>query len=112
MHVRLATWLKRWHIREAAAHLDVPRALAHGDDSMSVTIGHEYRLAGEFESCVATLDEAVAQKDGGEAQRLRCPAAARWRPRRRSPRGEAVVPPRRGGSQHGQPQHRRQARGL
>jgi tetratricopeptide (TPR) repeat protein len=68
LHVRFATWLNRWHIRGAAAHLDAARGLVHGDYSMNVAIGHEYRLAGEFESCVATFDQVVAQKDGAEVR--------------------------------------------
>jgi Tfp pilus assembly protein PilF len=68
LHVQFATWLNRWHIRGAAANLDAARGLAQGDYAMNVTIGHEYRLAGEFASCVATFDQLVAQKDGGEVR--------------------------------------------
>jgi Tfp pilus assembly protein PilF len=68
LHVQFATWLNKWHIRGAAAHLDAARGLAQGDYSMNVTIGHEYRLAGEFASCVATFDPLVAQRDGGEVR--------------------------------------------
>ena len=35
---------------------------------MIASIGHEYRMAGEFDSCVKTFDHAVAMKDGGEVR--------------------------------------------
>ncbi len=63
-----ATWLNRWHVRGAAFHLDAARDAPGNDYAMKVSIGHEYRLAGEFGSCVAILDQAVSEQDGGEVR--------------------------------------------
>lgn len=68
LHVEFAAYLNAHHIRGAAAHLDAARPLAGGDYALVVTIGHEYRLAGEFESCVATFGQAIGQRDGAEAR--------------------------------------------
>jgi Tfp pilus assembly protein PilF len=64
----LAVWLNRWHERGAAAHLDLALPLVQNDYAMVVSIGHEYRMAGEFDSCVRTLSTAIQARDGGEAR--------------------------------------------
>ena len=61
-----AVWLNRWHIRGAAAHLDAARDLGKNDYPMMVSIGHEYRLAGELESCVKVFDGLLAKTDRAE----------------------------------------------
>jgi Tfp pilus assembly protein PilF len=61
-----AVWLNRWHIRGAAAHLDAARDLGKNDYPMTVSIGHEYRLAGELESCVKVFDGLLAKTDHAE----------------------------------------------
>jgi tetratricopeptide (TPR) repeat protein len=68
--VTFASWLNRWHVRGAAPHLDAARLLVHGDATraMLASIGHEYRLAGEFDACTRTFDEAIAAQDGGEVR--------------------------------------------
>jgi Tfp pilus assembly protein PilF len=35
---------------------------------MVASIGHEYRMAGEFDGCLKTFDHAIAIKDGGEVR--------------------------------------------
>jgi tetratricopeptide (TPR) repeat protein len=66
LHYTLATWLNRWQVRGAGPHLDAAAALIHDDYPMTVSIGHEYRLAGDFAACVRTLDAAVKTRDRGE----------------------------------------------
>jgi tetratricopeptide (TPR) repeat protein len=63
-----AHWLNVWHERGAAPHLDAARDLAKDDYGMIASIGHEYRMAGEFDSCVKIFDRAVGMKDGGEVR--------------------------------------------
>jgi tetratricopeptide (TPR) repeat protein len=67
-HLTFAHWLNVWHVRGAAPHLDAARDLVKDDYGMVASIGHEYRMAGEFDSCVKTFDHAVAIKDGGEVR--------------------------------------------
>jgi tetratricopeptide (TPR) repeat protein len=67
-HLTFAHWLNVWRQRGAAPHLDAARDLAKDDYGMIASIGHEYRMAGEFDSCVKTFDRAVAMKDGGEVR--------------------------------------------
>jgi tetratricopeptide (TPR) repeat protein len=64
----LAHWLNAWHTKDAAAHLDAALNLAKDDYGLIASIGLEYRLAGEFPSCIKTFDRAVAIKDGGEVR--------------------------------------------
>lgn len=64
----LAHWLNAWHAKEAAPHLDAALNLAKDDYGLIASIGLEYRLAGEFPSCIKTFDRAVAIKDGGEVR--------------------------------------------
>jgi Tfp pilus assembly protein PilF len=64
----LAHWLNAWHVRGAAPHLDAARDVAKDDYAMLVSIGFEYRLAGEFDSCIKLFDRVIAQKDGGEVR--------------------------------------------
>ncbi len=64
----LAVWLNRWHERGAAAHLELALQLIQNDYAMVVSIGHEYRMAGEFDGCVRTLSTAIQTRDGGEAR--------------------------------------------
>jgi len=63
-----AVWLNKWHVRGAAPLLDAALPLVKNDFPMMVSIGHEYRLAGEFDSCVRTFDAAVKTRDGGEVR--------------------------------------------
>jgi Tfp pilus assembly protein PilF len=67
-HLTFAHWLNTWKVRGAAPHLDAALPLAKDDYGMIASIGHEYRMAGEFDSCVKTFDHAVAMKDGGEVR--------------------------------------------
>ena len=67
-HLTFAHWLNMWKVRGAAPHLDAARDLVKDDYGMIASIGHEYRMAGEFDSCVKTFDHAVAMKDGGEVR--------------------------------------------
>jgi tetratricopeptide (TPR) repeat protein len=67
-HLTLAHWLNVWHVRGAASHLDAALALIKGDYAMTASIGYEYRMAGEFASCVKTFDGAIATRDGGEVR--------------------------------------------
>ena len=64
----LAHWLNAWHVQGASFHLD--RALGAGTDDVGVlaSIGFEYRMAGDFASCIKTFDRAVQIKDGGEVR--------------------------------------------
>jgi tetratricopeptide (TPR) repeat protein len=69
LHYTFAAWLNVWKVRGAAPHLDAALQTVKGDDiGMLAAIGHEYRMAGEFDSCVKTFDRAVAVKDGGEVR--------------------------------------------
>jgi tetratricopeptide (TPR) repeat protein len=63
-----AHWLNAWHAGGAAPHLDAARELAKGNYGMIASVGHEYRMAGEFESCIKTFDRAIQLKDGGEVR--------------------------------------------
>jgi tetratricopeptide (TPR) repeat protein len=67
-HLTFAHWLNVWKVRGAAPHLDAARDLVKDDYGMTVSIGYEYRMAGEFDSCVKTFDHLVATKDGGEVR--------------------------------------------
>ncbi len=67
-HLTFAHWLNSWKVRGAAPHLDAARDLVKDDYGMTASIGHEYRMAGEFDSCVKTFDHAVTMKDGGEVR--------------------------------------------
>jgi tetratricopeptide (TPR) repeat protein len=67
-HLTLAHWLNAWHVKGAVPHLDAARGLVKDDIGMIDSVGHEYRMAGEFASCVQTFDRAVALKDGGEVR--------------------------------------------
>jgi tetratricopeptide (TPR) repeat protein len=71
MHLTFAHWLNVWKIRGAAPHLDAALPLVKDDYGMIVSIGFEYRMAGEFDSCIKTLDRAVSMKDGGEVRTYR-----------------------------------------
>jgi tetratricopeptide (TPR) repeat protein len=64
----LASFLNQWHVKGAAPHLDVALGLVKDDYPMIVSIGHEYRMAGEFDGCTKALDRAIGMKDGGEAR--------------------------------------------
>jgi Flp pilus assembly protein TadD len=68
LHLTFAHWLNVWKVRGAAPHLDAALGLAKDDYDMSVSIGYEYRMAGEFDSCVKTFDHLIATKDGGEVR--------------------------------------------
>jgi Flp pilus assembly protein TadD len=68
MHLTFAHWLNAWKVRGAAPHLDAAVTLAKDDYGLLASIGLEYRLAGEFDSCVKTFDHAVQIKDGGEVR--------------------------------------------
>ncbi len=67
-HLTFAHWLNVWKVKGASPHLDAARDLAKDDYAMIDSIGHEYRMAGEYDSCVKLFDRAVAMKDGGEVR--------------------------------------------
>ena len=46
--------------------LDAALAGVKDDYAMIVSIGHEYRMAGEFAACVKALDRAIGMRDAGE----------------------------------------------
>lgn len=64
----LASFLNQWHVKGAAPHLDAALGLVKDDYPMIISIGHEYRMAGEFDGCARAFDRAIAMKDGGEAR--------------------------------------------
>jgi tetratricopeptide (TPR) repeat protein len=64
----LAHWLNAWHVKGAAPHLDTARDLAKDDYALLVSVGFEYRMAGEFDACVKLFDRIIALKDGGEVR--------------------------------------------
>lgn len=68
LHLTIAHWLNVWHLPGAAAHLESARRLAKDDYAMIASVGHEYRMAGNFDACVKTFDQAIAIKDGGEVR--------------------------------------------
>ena len=68
LHYTVASFLNQWHVRGAAPHLDAALGLVKDDYAMIVSIGHEYRMAGEFGGCTRALDRAIGMKDGGEAR--------------------------------------------
>jgi len=68
MHLDFAHWLNAWHVRGAAPHLDAALGMVQNDYGMIASIGFEYRMAGEFDSCVKTFDRAIKMKDGGEVR--------------------------------------------
>jgi Flp pilus assembly protein TadD len=63
-----AHWLNVWHTHGATPHLDAARDLAKDDYGMIASVGHEYRMAGEFDHCIKTFDRAIQIKDGGEVR--------------------------------------------
>jgi tetratricopeptide (TPR) repeat protein len=67
-HLTFAHWLNTWHSHGAAPHLDAARVLAKDNYGMIASIGHEYRMAGEFDQCTQTFDRAILMKDGGEVR--------------------------------------------
>ncbi len=68
LYYAAAVWLNRWHVRGAAPHLDAALPLVHDNYPLLVSIGHEYRLAGEFDACIKTFDAAIKTRDGGEVR--------------------------------------------
>jgi tetratricopeptide (TPR) repeat protein len=72
LHYTFASWLNAWHVRGAAPHLDAALSLIKPDDyAMIVSIGDAYRLAGEPDQCVKTLDRALRMKDRAEPRTYR-----------------------------------------
>jgi len=72
LHYTFACWLNTWHVRGAAPHLDAALTLIKPDDyAMIVSIGDAYRLAGEPDQCVKTLDRALKMKDRAEPRTYR-----------------------------------------
>jgi tetratricopeptide (TPR) repeat protein len=69
--VTLAHWLNTWHVRGAVPHLDAALGQAKEDVGVIAAIGFEYRMAGQFDSCVKTFDRAAQLKDGGEVRTQR-----------------------------------------
>jgi Flp pilus assembly protein TadD len=67
-HYNFARALNAWHVRGATPHLDAALGLVKDDYVMIDSIGHEYRLAGEFDTCVKTFDRLIHMKDGGEVR--------------------------------------------
>jgi tetratricopeptide (TPR) repeat protein len=70
-HLTFAHWLNAWHVRGATPHLDAALGLAKDDIGVVAAIGFEYRMAGEFDSCIKTYDRAAQIKDGGEVRTQR-----------------------------------------
>jgi tetratricopeptide (TPR) repeat protein len=68
LHLTFAHWLNTWKVRGAGPHLDAALAAAKDDVGMLAAIGFEYRMSGDFDSCVKTFDRAVQIKDGGEVR--------------------------------------------
>lgn len=68
LHYTFASYMNQWHVKGAAPHLDAALSLVKDDYAMIVSIGHEYRMAGEFAGCTKALDRAIGMKDGGEAR--------------------------------------------
>jgi len=68
LHLTFAHWLNTWKARGATPQLDQARDLAKDNYGLIASIALEYRMAGEFDSCVKTYDRAVAIKDGGEVR--------------------------------------------
>jgi Flp pilus assembly protein TadD len=68
LQLAVAHWLNVWHVRGAAPHLDQARDLAKDDYGVLASVGYEYRMAGEFDSCVKVFDRTVTMKDGGEVR--------------------------------------------
>lgn len=68
IHLTFAHWLNVWHVRGATPHLDAAIGMVQNDLGMIASIGFEYRMAGEFDSCVKTFDRAIKMKDGGEVR--------------------------------------------
>jgi Flp pilus assembly protein TadD len=71
VHLQLAHWLNTWHVRGATPHLDAALAAAKEDVGLLASIGFEYRMASEFDSCIKTFDRAAQLKDGGEVRTQR-----------------------------------------
>lgn len=72
LHYTFASWLNAWHVRGAAPHLDAALNLIKPDDyAMIVSIGDAYRLAGEPDQCVKTLDRALNMNDRAEPRTYR-----------------------------------------
>jgi tetratricopeptide (TPR) repeat protein len=67
-HLTFAHWLNAWHVRGATPHLDAALGMAKDDIGVVAAIGFEYRMAGEFDSCIKTFDRAAQLKDGGEVR--------------------------------------------
>jgi tetratricopeptide (TPR) repeat protein len=70
-HLTLAHWLNTWHVRGSVPHLDSALAAAKEDVGVIAAIGFEYRMAGQFDSCIKTFDRAAQLKDGGEVRTQR-----------------------------------------
>jgi tetratricopeptide (TPR) repeat protein len=70
-HLTLAHWLNTWHVRGAVPHLDSALGAAKEDVGVIAAIGFEYRMAGQFDSCIKTFDRAAQLKDGGEVRTQR-----------------------------------------
>jgi tetratricopeptide (TPR) repeat protein len=70
-HLTLAHWLNTWHVRGAVPHLDAALGAAKEDVGVIAAIGFEYRMAGQFDSCIKTFDRAAQLKDGGEVRTQR-----------------------------------------
>ena len=68
-HFNLAHWMNVWHDgKDAGFQLDTAIGLVKDDYAMLASIGFEYRMAGQFDSCVKTFDRAIRIKDGGEGR--------------------------------------------
>jgi tetratricopeptide (TPR) repeat protein len=63
-----AHWLNVWHVRGATPHLDAARDMVKDDYAMIAAVGFEYRMAGEFDSCIKIFDRAIQIRDGGEVR--------------------------------------------
>jgi tetratricopeptide (TPR) repeat protein len=68
-HYTFAHWLNIWHDgKDAGFQLDAAVPLVKDDYALLASIGFEYRMAGQFDTCVKIFDRAIHTKDGGEVR--------------------------------------------
>ncbi|MFO0665911.1 MAG: tetratricopeptide repeat protein [Polyangiaceae bacterium] len=65
-------WLGKWKQNEqAVAKLKAARDAASGDLGVLASVGFELKNVGAFKDCIATLDQAIGQKDAAELRTYR-----------------------------------------
>jgi Tfp pilus assembly protein PilF len=68
-HLGFAHYLHLWgDNKDAAFQLDTALPLVKDDYALLDSIGHEYRLAAQVDSCIKVFDRLVKMKDGGEVR--------------------------------------------